>query len=206
MRCRRNQLAEIAGAQEGFFTASQARRVGYSYPLQHLHHHAGNWEKVGHGVYRLPHFPLPARSDLIALSLWSRRRSGEVQAVASHETALSIYELSDVLPVKNHLTVPPGFRKPRPPSCVLHRERLEAGEWTEHAVYRVTTPLRTLCDVAEDALGEDLFHQAVAEAIERGLVRRKGLAAALPSLSERGCGRLQRALASAGFPGLAALP
>ena len=193
MRGRRNQLAEVASAQEGFFTALQARQAGYSYPLQYLHHHAGNWEKVGHGVYRLPHFPLPARADLIALSLWSRRRSGEVQALA-------IYELSDVLPAKNHFTVPPGFRKPAPSASVLHRAKLETGDWRDHGGYRVTTPLRTLCDVAEDALGEDLLHQAVAEAIERGLVRRKALEAALPLLSERGRGRMQRALENAARP------
>ena len=206
MRDRRNQLAEIASAQDGFFTAAQARQAGYSHRLQHLHHHAGNWEKVGHGVYRLPHFPLPARPDLIALSLWSRRRSGEVQAVASHETALSIHELSDVLPAKHHLTVPPGFRKPTPPGVVLHHGKLTPANWTEHAGYRVATPLRTLCDVAEDSLGEDLFHQAVAEAIERGLVRRKALDAALPALSERGRGRLQRALENSCRPRFASVP
>ncbi len=206
MRERRNQLAELASGQEGFFTAAQAVEAGYSYRLQHLHHHAGNWEKVGHGVYRLPHFPLPTRADLITLSLWSRRRSGEVQAVASHETALSIYELSDVLPAKNHLTVPPGFRKPNPPASVLHRAKLEVGDWKDHGGYRVTTPLRTLCDVAEDALGEDLLHQAVAEAIERGLVRRKALETARPSLSERGRARMQRALENAAHPRFASRP
>ncbi len=41
MRERRNQLAEIAGAQDGFFTAAQARQVGYSHRLQHLHWNGG---------------------------------------------------------------------------------------------------------------------------------------------------------------------
>lgn len=206
MRERRNRLAEMAGSQDGLFTASQAVEAGYSYRLQHLHHRAGNWEKIGRGVFRLPHFPLTPRVDLIALSLWSRRRSGEVQAVASHETALSVHELSDVLPAKVHLTVPRGFRKPDPPGCVLHRGQLEPGEWTEHVGFRVTTPLRTLCDVAESHLSEDLLHQAVAQALNRGLARRKALTEALPSLQEHGRARLRRALENAGRSGFAALP
>lgn len=206
MRDRRNRLAEIAADQDGFFTAAQARQAGYSYRLQHLHHHAGNWEKVGHGVFRLPHFPQSPRADLIALSLWSRSRSGEVQAVASHETALAIHELSDVLSAKHHLTVPPGFRKPAPPGCVLHRAALAPSDWTEHTGYRVTTPLRTLCDVAGTLLSEDLLQQAVAEALERGLVRRKALAGALPTLPEHGRERLRRALENVGRSSFAALP
>ena len=126
--------------------------------------------------------------------------------MASHETALSIHELSDVLPARNHLSVPRGFRKPSPPGCVLHRAQLEPRDWTEHTGYRVTTPLRTLGDVAEDQLSEDLLHQAVAEALARGLVRLKALAAALPSLSEHGRERLRRALENAGPSGFAVVP
>lgn len=157
-------------------------------------------------MFRLPHFPLPAHPDLIAFSLWSRCRSGEPQAIASHETALSVYELSDVLPARHHLTVPPGFRKPAPPNCVLHRAKLSAADWTEHTGYRVTTPPRTLCDVAEGFLGEELLQQGVTEALARGLARRKVLAAALPSLSEWGSGRLQRALEHAAPSHFVSLP
>ena len=206
MRERRNTLAEIASAQDGFFTAPQAMQVGYSYRLQHLHHHAGNWEKVGRGVFRLPHFPLPARPDLIVLSLWSRNRAGEPQAVVSHETALAIYELSDVLPASTSLTVPRSFRKPAPPGCVLHRANLNLGDWAEHTGYRVTTPLRTIQDVAENQLSEHLLQQAVGEAVERGLVRRKVLAAVVPSLAEHGQIRLRRALENASQPGFTSAP
>ncbi len=74
------------------------------------------------------------------------------------------------------------------------------------AGYRVTTPLRTIQDVAENHLSEHLLQQAVGEALERGLVRRKVLAAVVPSLAEHGRTRLRRALENASQPGFTSVP
>lgn len=167
-------LYELASAQGGYFTSAQARAAGYSYRLQTYHAQRGTWEKIDRGIYRLRDYPASEREDLIRLTLWSYNRAGEPQAVASHETALSIHGMSDVMPSQVHLTVPKrGFRKEPPAGVVLHRAELEPDEVEQHAGYRVTTPLRTLIDIAASPLSQEHLNQAVHDALGRGLVRRR---------------------------------
>ena len=169
------RLYQIAEAQEGYFTAAQARQAGYAYSQQHYHVSHGNWLRVGHGLYRLHDFPPGEREDLIRWSLWSRNRQGLPQAVVSHDTALTVHGLSDVMSARIHLTVPKGFRKEAPPGCVLHKTRLTSDEIELQSGFRVTTPLRTLCDVAASPLSQEHLNRATYEALERGLVRRRCL-------------------------------
>ncbi len=166
-------LYAVATTQGGYFTAKQAGAAGYG--IRHLDYHAktGNFERVGHGLYRLPTIPLYEHDDLIRLSLWSRDRSDRPQAVASHITALELHQLSDVLPTRIHLTVPRSFRKAVPTGAVLHKASVEPEDVQEWTGFRVTSPQRTLLDVATDrSITEEQLDRAVKEAVERGLVRR----------------------------------
>ena len=188
-------LYEMAAAQEGYFTAGQALQAGYAYSQQHFHRSRGNWLRVDRGLYRLRDFPPGEREDLVRWSLWSRDQKGKPQAVVSHETALAVHELSDVMPNRVHLTVPKGFRKRVPPGCVLYKAILAAGDVEARSGYQVTTPLRTLLDVADSPLSQEHLNRAVREALERGLVRRSLLERA--QCSPRVRGRLAQALAEA---------
>ena len=47
-------LYAVAEGQGGYFTAAQAKAVGYSYPAQAHHVGAGNWIRVGRGIFRDP--------------------------------------------------------------------------------------------------------------------------------------------------------
>ena len=189
-------LYETAAAQGGYFTAAQALEVGYAYSQQHYHVERGNWLRVEHGLFRLRDFPAGEREDLIRWSLWSRNQKGVPQAVVSHETALTVHELSDLMPARIHLTVPPGFRKEVPPGCVLHKGRLAPGDVEARAGYQVTTPLRTLVDVADSPLSQEHLDAAVREALERGLVRRRQLESIISSPQARR--RLDLSLAAFG--------
>lgn len=171
----RRALAAIAGMQGGYFTAQQALAIGYAYPEQHYHVTRGNWERVARGIFRLRDYPQPEREDLIVLSLMSHDRSGQPQAVFSHETALALHDLGDANPARVHLTVPVGFRRQLPPEVVLHRGLLQPGDWEEREGYRVTTPLRTLLDIAESPTNWPYLDTAVRDALRRGLVRRRHL-------------------------------
>ena len=62
------------------------------------HVKSGYWEKAHRGIYRLVQFPVEPSMQYATWSLWSCNRKGEPQGVYSHETALSIYELSDLDP------------------------------------------------------------------------------------------------------------
>ena len=105
--------------------------------------------------------------------------------MASHDTALAFHQLSDVLPVRLHLTVPPSFRKP-PPSAtvVLHKAVLATEDVQEAAGFCVTGPKRTLLDVAgEPSFSREQLDKALADAVERGLVQRSWLRAMLQRFS-----------------------
>ena len=171
----RTKLYDIAEQQAGYFTAAQALEAGYSYASQTYHHKAGNWLRDGWGIYRFVRYPRTSGEELVRLMLWSRDRAGETQAVVSHESALQAYELSDVLPAETHLTVPQRFRKEPPENVVLHHTELKEGDVRERDGYRITTPLRTLLDVATYSLSPEHLEAATREALENGLVRHRAL-------------------------------
>jgi predicted transcriptional regulator of viral defense system len=187
-------LYQIAAAQGGYFTAAQARQTGYAYSQQHFHVSRGNWLRIDRGLFRLRDFPSGEREDLIRWSLWSRNQKGKPQAVVSHDTALTVHELSDVMPARVHLTVPPGFRKSVPSGCVLHKAILTPKEIEPRTGYRVTTPLRTLLDVANSPLSQEHLNRAVRDVVERGIVRRRALETTPCSSEARH--RLDQALAA----------
>lgn len=168
-------LFRLAAEQGGYFTAQQARTVGYAYPAQHYHVAAGNWTRVGHGLYRLREYPLPEHADLIEISLRLADHQGRPRAVFSHETALVLHELSDANPSRLQVTVPPHFRHPLEAQLVVYRATLQANEWEQREGYRVTTPLRTLLDIAASATSWPYLEDAVFPALKRGLVHRRHL-------------------------------
>lgn len=174
----RRTLHELASQQGGYFTAKQAGSAGYS--RQHVDYHvkAGNFERVQHGLYRLPEIPVSEHDDLIRLSLWSRGRDDEPKAVISHETALGVLELGELLPKKVHLTVPPTFRKPPPRGVVLHRASITKADIEERDGFRITSAIRTVLDVAvESTVSQEQLEKIVQEALRRGLIRRSAFAA-----------------------------
>jgi predicted transcriptional regulator of viral defense system len=185
-------LTEVVREQGGYFTAAQALSVGYTYRQQNYHKNRGNWMYIDHGVYRLRNYPESQHEDLIRWSFWSRNQRGEFQATVSHDTALAIHELGDVMPGKIHLTVPPGFRKTVSGGCILHKARLNPHDIEHHHGFNLTTPLRTLLDAAGSPLSQDLFEGAVQDALKRGMVRRKQLLS--NELSEEAKKRLRTAL------------
>ena len=144
--------------------------------------------RVDRGIFRLPEWPVGAREDLVRWTLWSRFR-----AVISHETALGVHDLGDVDPARTHLTVPLKFRQ-SDPSVVLHRGDLPAVDIDERDGYRVTTPVRSLLDVAGGDLDLDQLARAVDEAIENGMTTRRTLLARADELGARAALRIERAL------------
>ena len=165
-------LYEIAREQNGVFTAKQAVKAGFDARNHTYHVKAGYWEKEHRGIYRLVQFPYELDTHYTVWSLWSCNRQGKIQGIYSHETALSIYDLSDVNPAKIRMTVPPTFRKgkPIPEVLRLHKGHLKPRDCRVMRGYMVTTPTRTLYDViTSDYLQDWLIVQAVKEGLDRGL-------------------------------------
>jgi predicted transcriptional regulator of viral defense system len=166
-------LYDIASLQQGYFTAHQAKKAGYSDSRFAYHVKKGNWSREGRGIYRLVNYPLSERPDLVYWSLWSINRQGQVQGVFSHETALAIHELSDVMPAKYHMTVPKGFRRyhPCPQNIVLYFANLLEEEIVEFEGYRVTNPRKTIQDaLLDEGISEELVIQAIIDGLDQGIV------------------------------------
>ena len=182
------RLYETAESQQGYFTAKQAKECGFSESAQHYHVQVGNWVREHRGIYRLARFPQTDESHLVLWSLWSRDRQERRQGVYSHETALAIHDLSDVMPSKLHLTVPRRFRRNSevPPVLVLHYADLPQSDIERRAGFRVTRPLRTIVDLAHTGdIPRDLLSQALREALSRGMITRAQIGALPADSRER---------------------
>lgn len=175
------RLYEIAEGQQGFFTTKQAKAAGFAENTHPYHVPAGNWIREHRGIYRLASFPLGQRPDLMLWSLWSRSREEVVQGVYSHHTALSLHDLSDVMPAKLHMTVPKGFRRNSeiPRILVLHLADLPHSDIGDANGVRVTKPMRTILDLLEGGeVPPATLRQALREGLRRGLIRRSEIAEA----------------------------
>ncbi|HET7503774.1 MAG TPA: type IV toxin-antitoxin system AbiEi family antitoxin domain-containing protein [Kofleriaceae bacterium] len=165
-----NQLYETAESQDGLFTTQQAAEAGYS-PQLLLHHVlAGRLVRLRRGIYRLVHFPAGEHEELVAAWLWSERAG-----VVSHQSALALHGLSDVLPAQIHLTLPLAWRRRRlrvPAEVVLHHADAPPDDRAWHGAVPMTGPRRTLSDCARASLAPDLLRQAAQQALRRGLVAR----------------------------------
>lgn len=166
------QLYQVASLQGGYFTAKQAKAVGYT--KQNIAHHvnARRFERVSRGFYRLREFPAQPHEDVIAA--WVK--AGPNRAVVSHETALALYELSAVRPRKISLTVPrdrrPAGNRPQLPAVSIHTTTRPFGqtEVVERFGVRITSPARTITDAAEAGTDPSFIIEAVGRAIDIGLV------------------------------------
>lgn len=169
-----DRLFETAQGQEGHFTTQQAHDAGYSSPLLVKYLRTGKMTRVQRGIYRLKHFPPGQQEDLVPIWLWSER-----VGVFSHETALGLHELSDVLPARIHLTLPAKWRRRRlrvPKGVVVHHADVGRRERVWVGVVPVTSVHRTLADCTADHLQPDLLEQAVRQAVARGIVTKTQVA------------------------------
>jgi predicted transcriptional regulator of viral defense system len=86
--------------------------------------------------------------------------------------------MSDVMPSKMHMTVPPRFRKRAsiPKHLKLHYATLAKHEKETWQGYQVTTPLRTLIDVIEEGIvPQEQIEQAIRDGLRKGILNQRDL-------------------------------
>ncbi len=161
-------LFTTAARQDGLFSTAQAAKNGYSRQLLRHHVLGGKFARVQRGIYRFVEFPAGNHEELVVAWLWSQQIG-----VVSHQSALALHELSDVLPGRIHLTLPVKWRTRRlavPRGVQLHHGHLPAKDRTWFGAVPTTTAARTLEDCARDDLSPELLRQAAQQALRRGLV------------------------------------
>ncbi|NLB65123.1 MAG: type IV toxin-antitoxin system AbiEi family antitoxin domain-containing protein [Lentisphaerae bacterium] len=105
------KLRAYAKRQHHCFTAAQAVELGYADSVHLYHVKAGNWIRVYRGVYRLANEAETPATRCMAALLWSRDKSGVIQAALSAQTARELRDdtLAPADPIG--LVVPKSFRR-----------------------------------------------------------------------------------------------
>ncbi len=144
----------------------QARQLGASDGMMHRRIATGSWERVHKSVYRLAGSSETWRQALIAACLaWGPG------AVASHRAAAALWAFPGFPAGPIELIVPRGRDRKRPGT--VHRPlSLPPGDVTTRDAIPVTTPTRTLLDVAAAADARTV-EEALDDALRRGLVSLK---------------------------------
>lgn len=186
----RRKLHEVAFRQAGYFTAAQARDLGYSYQAQKYHADRGNWARVDRGLFRLAEWPSASDDVYARWFAWSRQRG-----VVSHASAAEVHDLGDIESGAVHLTVPSGTRSARD-GVVLHREDLPLSDVEDRPSFRVTTPERTLLDLATSEMTQEQLTTAVLDATGAGRVGMRALIQRMDAFGPMAALRLERALAA----------
>ncbi|MDC3961172.1 DUF4365 domain-containing protein [Polyangium jinanense] len=166
-----DRLYDIASAQSGYFTLAQALEAGFTSADQ-LQIEERVESYGGGNVFRLVQFPpTNEHEDLVVTWLLTDKK-----AVFSHDTALALHELSDILPARQHITLPPGYQMPEGvelgPQVAIYHGTVDPSEITWMGPVPFTKPYRTLLDCIEDHLSPDLLDQALAQARTRGMISR----------------------------------
>ncbi len=121
----------------------------------------------------------------------------DTPAVVSHESALELYGLSDVIPGAVHLSLPRAKRGGRPRAGVrFHTLGRPPGpeEIRRLLGVPVTTLERTIVDALQAGTQPEQVELAVAQALERGLTTPGRLRSALAGRSQRVRGFIERSL------------
>lgn len=187
----RRRLFNLASEQAGYFTAAQAKTLGYSYQAQAHHVAAGNWMRIDRGLFRLTEWIPGVHDELARWTLWSKGKG-----VVSHESALAEHELGEFESASVHLTVPPGFRM-RDSAVVLHHTDLADIDIVQRTGYSVTSVVRSIVDVAAIGVDAAQLNRAIREAQERGLLSLRALRDRAEAVDPRSALRIERALSGA---------
>jgi predicted transcriptional regulator of viral defense system len=177
-------LFEIASEQHGYFTAQQARACQFSWDLLTYHTRAGRFIRVRRGLYRFRDYPSSSREEVMIAWL----SVGQDVAVVSHESALDLLDLSDIIPDAVHLTVPRSKRHlPTLPGVTIHTTTrpLRPQDVTTRNGIRLTAAARTILDTAEAGTAPEQVELALAQAIKRGLTTRQEVCGATQKRNRR---------------------
>lgn len=171
----RSKLMALAAEQDGYVTLDDAQSVGVpKRDLQQLAHR-GKIVRESTGVYRFEEFPRTRAAGFRYAVLWT----GRGLAALSHDTALSVLELSDINPPVIHVTVPKGERVRRSggDGIVVHYDDIPAKHvgWWEGI--RCVKPFFAIQQAIDTRVPVQLIQQAMAEARDRGSITVAELAA-----------------------------
>lgn len=136
-------IAALAAAQYGVVARRQLRDLGLSDGAIAHRSASGRLHRLHHGVYAVGHAVVVGRGPWMAAVL-----ACGPTAVLSHASAGALWDLRRSAATIIDVTVPGGGGRARRKGIRLHRARSLAGQKTTRDGIPVTTPERTILDLA----------------------------------------------------------
>jgi predicted transcriptional regulator of viral defense system len=191
-------VARLAERQHGVVAARQLAAIGLSRNAVSARAQAGRLHRVHRGVYAVGHPIFTVNGRRMAAIL-----AAGPGAVLSHASAAALWEIRPTSATRIDVSVRSAAGRGKRPGLRIHRTpTLQADEITKHQGLRVTTPARTLLDLAA-ILTPRALERALDEAEVKQLYDRTSLdALARAHAGERGARALTQALDEDGEPTL----
>ena len=173
------QVSRLAAAQFGVFTRAQAMHFGATKDMVRHRLTYGRWQRMAPNVFRIAGTAPSWRQALMSACLaWGEG------AVVSHRAAAALWHLTGFETDAVELTVPEARQRRKGPG-LIHRNALYPPDVTFVESIPVTTPARTLIDVASVA-SPGAVGEALDDALRRGLVSISRLRWRLDEVGGRG--------------------
>lgn len=138
------EIAALALAQHGVVTTGQLAALGLTRSAVAARAAAGRLHRVHRGVYAVGHARLPRYGHWMAAVLCAGPG-----AALSHASAAALWEIRPSAASRTDVTVRDHNGRAKRPRVRIHRAtELRPGEVTEHHGIPVTSPARTLLDLA----------------------------------------------------------
>ncbi len=174
-------LGDIADAQRGYFTRAQAARQGVDDMRLHRAVNNGSIERLDHGVYRITgagqdlHQTLRVAWLRLSPDESPRKRTRRPHLWVSHRSAARLLDLGVVA-----ADVPEFIsdRRIQTGADVVVRVRsngLERSDWIVRDGFAVTTPARTVADLAAVRMDGGHLGSIASDALARGMTSRHEL-------------------------------
>jgi very-short-patch-repair endonuclease len=155
-------IAALAGAQYGVVTRAQLLERGLTKTQIDRRIRARRLHRLYQGVYAVGHRVLTREGRWLAACL-------ATDGVLSHTSAAAAWELRPTASATIHVTVPGDPGRKRRAGIKVHRSIALAGQTTVHRGIPITTPARTISDLARTIKGRPLEH-VIDLADQRGLI------------------------------------
>ncbi|MGH7448981.1 MAG: DUF559 domain-containing protein [Longimicrobiales bacterium] len=185
------EILSLAARQHGVVSRAQLLDLGVRPGQVEVRVRRHRLRPLHRGVYLVGPLEVPRARPMSAVLC-----CGE-SAVLGQQSAAELWQtmVPSADPKAVHVIIPPGDRRRRPGVCI-HRIELQHDEMTKLDGIPITTPARTLYDLAGSIAGRDL-EQVVAETLARRVTDKARIDALAKRYGHRPAGRRLMALVGA---------
>lgn len=184
------ELHSLAASQDGYFTAEQAGELGFDCVAARVHLASSAWTRIERNLFRLADWP---SSELEMFAMWCAWFEGD--AVISHQSAAELHGFGHLRPQFVHLCAFTNLRL-TDTRLAVHRVQLEAGDIESTGTFKMTTPIRTVLDLASGGISQITLDEVVSDAVAIGRVDVAELYAAATAGTDRVAERVELALSA----------